>query len=59
MKSVTNSPHLEPSLKYMNGSDTRNEMRVVRANWLPTVPMRSLRPSVYVQVSGEVSGKAR
>ena len=46
LKISTNSPHLAPSLAMTRGMDMRVPRMVVRANWLPTLPMRSLRPSV-------------
>mmetsp|Transcript_32847 Transcript_32847/g.77671 ORF Transcript_32847/g.77671 Transcript_32847/m.77671 type:complete len:208 (-) Transcript_32847:274-897(-) len=46
LKSSMNSPSLDPSVRRKTGSTQRAPRRVVRANWLPTEPMRSERPSV-------------
>mmetsp|Transcript_30486 Transcript_30486/g.45152 ORF Transcript_30486/g.45152 Transcript_30486/m.45152 type:complete len:213 (+) Transcript_30486:335-973(+) len=41
-----NSPRRPPSLARATGTDMRNPRMVVKANWFPTFPMRSLSPSV-------------
>merc|ERR1740117_1012439 len=45
LKSSMNSPSLEPSVSRKTGRTQRAPRRVVRANWLPTEPMRSARPA--------------
>merc|ERR1719424_2615777 len=47
-KSDTNSDHLCPSRARSSGRPKRKERMVVRANWLPTDPIRSLRPGVSI-----------
>merc|ERR1719424_2291812 len=47
-KSDTNSDHLCPSRARSSGRPKRKERMVVRANWLPPDPIRSLRPGVSI-----------
>merc|ERR1719424_2447022 len=47
-KSDTNSDHLCPSRARSSGRPKRKERMFVRANWLPTDPIRSLRPGVSI-----------
>ena len=48
LKSSTNVEKREPSVSRKIGRATAQLMSVESANWLPTPPMRSLRPAVSI-----------
>ena len=54
---VQNSAQREPSRQTASGTEKRKAKMVVRANWLPMVPMRSLRPSVFCAAMDEGVGQ--